>query len=225
MSGCVGGCLGRTLALVLLVGIGLVAWQWGPDLAAGVRALGVGVSPGNNVLEAPSEELAGEAERQLEGLLAGGVDLVSLSGPELESLLRFRFPLALPDGVSHPSVLLQDGDLLLGVRLARERLPALPELESVLAFLPDTVPVQLRGRVLALGGGEAALLVHRIEASSIPIPRRFFPSILEGVRGAAPPDLPPEAFFLPLPSGIQSIRVEGDRLILARLPCPAGSAC
>jgi hypothetical protein len=225
MSGCVGGCLGRTLALVLLAGIGLVAWQWGPELAAGVRGLGIGVPPGNEALEAPSEELAGEAERQLEGLLAGGIDVVTLSGPELESLLRFRFPLAWPAGVSDPSVLLRDGELLLGLNLARERLPSLPELESVLAFLPDTVPVQLRGRVLALGGGEAALLVHRIEASSIPIPRRFFSRILEGVRGAAPPDLPPEAFFLPLPAGIQSIRVEGDRLILARLPCPAGSPC
>jgi hypothetical protein len=225
MSGCMGGCLGRTLALLLLVGIGAVAWQWGPDLAAGARGLGMGLSAGNEVAEEASEELAGEAERQLDGLLSGGLDVVSLSAAQLESLLRFRFPVAWPEGVSDPSVLLRDGDLLLGVRLARERLPALPELESVLAFLPDTVPVQLRGRVLALGGGEAALLVHRIDASSIPIPRRFFPRILEGVRGEARPDLPPEAFFLPLPPGIQSIRVEGERLILTRLPCPAGSVC
>jgi hypothetical protein len=224
MNGCMGGCAGRVFALVLLVGIIVGAWRWGPDLMD--RARSGSFTTGAGVSEPPSEALAIRAEGELQGLLDGREETVRLSAAELESLLHFRFPMDWPDGVSLPSVRMRDGELVLDLRLARERIPALPELESVLDFLPDTVPVQLRGRVLTLGGGAAALLVHRIDASSIPIPRRFFPRILDGIRGgSAPADLPPEALFLPLPPGIESIRVEEDRMVLTRIPCTAALPC
>ncbi|TVP42339.1 MAG: hypothetical protein EA350_16405 [Gemmatimonadales bacterium] len=224
MNGCLGGCMGRILAVVLLAGLVFAAWKWGPDLLEGVRS---GSFPTSAVeSESPSEALAARAEGELQGLLDGREEVVRLSAAELESLLLFRFPMNWPDGVSHPSVRMRDGEMALELRLARERIPALPELEGILDFLPDTVPVQLRGRVLAVGGGNAALLVHRIDASSIPIPRRFFPRILESIRGGgAPADLPPEALFLPLPPGIESIRVEGDHLVLTRTSCNGALPC
>ncbi len=237
MKGCMGGCLGRAFGLLLLLGMGATIWIWGPELLEEGRVrsgaitervpllegvLGDRIRGSNRastpVADPPSPELAEVAERRIADFLegeGGGASLV-LTGPELESLLRYRLPAAWPEGISDPSVILRDGELELGLRLVRERLPSLPELEGVLSFLPDTVPVGLRGRVLALGSGDAALLVHRVEASSIPIPRRFYPRILESVRGPAPPDLPPEALYLPLPGGIRSAVVEGDRLILDR---------
>jgi hypothetical protein len=210
--------MGRVLGLVLLAALGVVAWQWGPELLERART-GSFPAGAATVTEPPSEALAARAEGELQDLLSGREDVIMLSAAELESLLHFRFPMDWPDGVSPPSVRMRDGELALDLRLARERIPALPELDGVLDFLPDTVPVQLRGRVLTLGGGEAALLVHRIEASSIPIPRRFFPRILEGIRGGSgPADLPPEALFLPLPAGIESVRVDGEQLVLTRSP-------
>ncbi len=206
------GCLGRTLALVGLVAIVAVAWRFGPAVYDEVR----GVDPAPIAVE-PSEALAEGAEARILAFAEGASQEVSLSGVELESLLRFRYAEAWPEGVSTPSVTFRDGELHLGVRLDRERIPRLPELDGILGFLPDTVPVQLRGRVLALAGGEAALLVHRIDASSIPIPRRFFPRILESVQGPARSDLPPEALLLPLPEGVRSVRVADDRLHLARI--------
>jgi hypothetical protein len=206
------GCLGRTLALVGLVAIVALAWRHGPALYDEVR----GVDAALPTLE-PSVELAEDAELRIREFADGGVQHVSLSGVELESLLLFRYAEAWPEGVSAPTVTFRDGDLILGLRLERERIPRLPELDGILGFLPDTVPVQLRGRVLALAGGEAALLVHRIDASSIPIPRRFFPRILESVQGPGRDDLPPEALLLPLPEGVRSVRVVDDRLHLARI--------
>jgi hypothetical protein len=229
MNGCLGGCVGRAFGLLLLVGFGVAAWLWGPRLLEEARGDGFPLAERLPFLESlggssgsgsagppPSPALAEEAESRLEVFLQGGEGSISLSAPELESLLRYRLVDTWPEGVSPPSVTLRDGELELGLRLARERLPSLPELESVLAFLPDTVPVALKGRVVALGSGEAALLVHRVEASAIPIPRRFYARILESVRGAAPPDLPPEALYLPLPGGIRSAVVQGDRLVLER---------
>lgn len=216
--------MGRVFALVILVGIVFVAWRWGPEAMQIVRTGGLSTRVAES--EPPSEALAARAERELDGLLAGREEVIALSASELESLLHFRFPMDWPDGVSLPSVRMSDGELSLDLRLARDRIPSLPELENILDFLPDTVPVRLRGRVLALGGGTAALLVHRIEASSIPIPRRFFPRILESIRGGSgPADLPPEALFLPLPAGIESIRVSEDRLVLTRAPCTAALPC
>jgi hypothetical protein len=212
MKGCLGGCLGRLAALVILAGIIGAAWQFGPDLYDDVRGA---PEPPEDALVA-SQSLSDDAEARLVSLLDGTREEISLAGIELESLLRFRFAEAWPEGIAAPTVRLRDDELQLGVRISRDRLPSLPELETILSFLPDTVPVTLHGRVLALSGGDAALLVHRIEAASVPIPRRFFPAILERVQSGRRSDLPPEALHLPLPEAIGSARVEGDRLVLTR---------
>lgn len=243
MRGCLGGCLGRAFGLLLLAGLGAAAWTWGPGLLEEARqergflssvlpepvAAWVGGSSGPRGSLAggrevgggavlPTPELAEQAESGIVALVAGEVEEIELSAAELESLLHYRFPLVWPEGVSAPSVSLREGELHLGLRVAQDRIPRLPELDPLLGFLPDTVPVSLQGRVLALGSGEAALFVSRIEASAIPIPRRFFPRILEGVRGPGDDELPPEAVRLPLPPGIRSAVVLDDRLLLRRAP-------
>ncbi len=216
MNGCFGGCLGRVLAFLLLLTLVVVAWRWGPEAwdrvsetTVASEATAVESSPGmaEAVVERLSvfldDERVGDTEREM-----------SFSGEEMESLLRYELVGYIPDGVSDPSVRFRDGEVTLGLRLAAEEIPAIPELDQIRTLLPDTVPVQIRGRVLALEGPEGALLVHRIDAAGIPVPRRFFPRILQGLSLVERPDLPPEAVAFPLPHGIRSVRLVEDRLVL-----------
>ena len=220
MSGCFGGCLGRVLAFLLLLTLVVVAWRWAPEAwdrvsesAAGSEATVVESSPG--MAEAVVERLQGFLEGGVEGGVEGEAEReMSFTGEEMESLLRYELVGYIPDGVSDPSVRFRDGEVTLGLRLAAERIPAIPELDQIRTLLPDTVPVQIRGRVLALEGPEAALLVHRIDAAGIPIPRRLFPRILQGLSLSDRGDLPPEAVAFPLPQGIRSVRLVEDRLVL-----------
>lgn len=214
MNGCFSGCLGRVLALLLLVVLVVMAWRWGPEAWERVSD-----SVGREEAEAPrsSPGMAEAVMDRLTELLEGDTDPeveMSFSGEELESLLRYELAGYLPEGVSDPTVRIRDGEVTLGLRLAAERIPAIPEMEQIRGFFPDTVPVQIRGRVLALEGPEAGFLVHRIDAAGLPIPRRFFPRILEGLTLVERPDLPPEAVAFPLPARIRTVRLEGDRLVL-----------
>jgi hypothetical protein len=214
MNGCFSGCLGRLLALLLLLVLVVLAWRWGPDAWERLSD-----SVGREETEAPrsSPGMAEAVVERLTELLEGDADTdveMSFSGEEMESLLRYELVGYLPEGVSDPTVRIRDGELTLGLRLAAERIPAIPELEQIRGFFPDTVPVQIRGRVLALEGSEAGFLVHRIDAAGLPIPRRFFPRILQGLTLVERPDLPPEAVAFPLPARIRTVRVEGDRLVL-----------
>jgi hypothetical protein len=188
----------------------LAAWRWGPDLWDRVRG-----EPPNGDAEVASPELAEAAWARYEALARRGEGEIRLSGVELESILRFQLIERLPPGVSDPSIRIREGEVVLGLRVAAERIPAIPELESVRGILPDTVPVQLRGRLLTLAGGEVVLLVHRIDASAVPIPRRFFPRILEGLARGERTALPPEALPIPLPDEVGRVRVEGDFLVLS----------
>jgi hypothetical protein len=214
MNGCFSGCLGRLLALLLLLVLVVLAWRWGPDAWERLSD-----SVGREETEAPrsSPGMAEAVVERLTELLEGDADTdveMSFSGEEMESLLRYELVGYLPEGVSDPTVRIRDGEVTLGLRLAAERIPAIPELEQIRGFFPDTVPVQIRGRVLALEGSEAGFLVHRIDAAGLPIPRRFFPRILQGLTLVERPDLPPEAVAFPLPARIRTVRVEGDRLVL-----------
>lgn len=209
MRGCLGGCVGRIAAVLLLLGAGGVLWHLWPDISAQFGRVPVVT----DVM--PSEDLAAQAEEKLLGISAGASGDVVLSGAEIESLLLYRFSDRWPRGVSGPTVQMHEGELLLGLQVSRDALPSLPDLESLLSFLPDTVPVQLRGRVLALGTGEAALMVHRLDASAIPIPRRLFPLVLSHLQGSRSAGVPPEAVLLPLPEGIRALRIDGSSLIIS----------
>jgi len=63
--------------------------------------------------------------------------------------------------------------------------------------------------------GKAALLVHSVEASRIPLPRRLVPQILTAMGRTDQPGLPPEAFLVTLPSGLGSAYILTDSLFLS----------
>jgi len=207
MRGCFGGCLGRVAALVLLAVLIAAAWRFGPEIAERFAWPG----PAG---EEPSVELAEAALDRLATLLEGDRDEVSLDAVELESLIRFTLAAQLPPGVEDPTVQIRDGEIRLGLLVPLELIPQVPELESVRSMLPDRVPVELRGALLTLDGGDAVFLVRRIDAVSVPIPRRFHAQIVETLDPRRSPSLPAEAITIPLPDGVRSLHLEGDRLVV-----------
>ncbi len=208
MNGCFGGCLGRVAGLVVLAVLIVAAWRFGPDMAD--RYLSERDSPAR---EAPTMEAAEAAMNRYQTLVDGRVDRVEFSALELESALHFALADELPEGISNPTIEIRDGELRLGLDIPLDRIPRIPELESVRSVLPERVPVELRGTLLTLEGGEAALLIRRIDASSVPIPRRFHADIARAINPERPPLLPEEAIPVPLPPGVRTIHVEGDRLV------------
>jgi hypothetical protein len=202
----------RALLLVVLLGIGSAVWLWVPGMRpAGISGVGLGTEP--------SPEVADATESRILALLQGESSTLELSAVELESLLRHRVLSAWPEGLGDPDILLSEGEMQLGVRVPRSWFPALPELERVVAFLPDTVALKLRGRVESPSTGGAVLRVDGMEAASIPIPRRFFPLLLREVRALLPlsAEEDPEVVPIPLPAGVKSAELAGDKLVLRRV--------
>ena len=216
MNGCLGGCLGRVVALVFLAIIVVAAWRFGPGL---VEEVGFGRDDSEEV----SPEVGARAiERYLE-LVGGAGESAVFSGPELESILRFHAPNALPPGVSDPTVGIRDGEVRLGLRVALDLIPRIPEFESVRHLLPDSVPVELRGAVVPLEGARSALVVRRIDVASIPIPRTLHAPLVSALDPGRPAGLPEESITFRLPDGIRSAEVRNDRL-LVRVSGPSAAS-
>ncbi len=208
VNGCARGCLPLT---VLLIAAAAVFWFRGDEIMRFVEAYREPPEAAE-----PSPDLATGAIERFEAFMAAEEGEVSFSAVELESVLRFGSAYRFPAGVADPSVSIRDGEVTIGVRVARELIPRLPDLEGVRQILPDTVPVQLRGRVIGIDGGDAGFVVNRLEAASIPIPSRFIPPIVEILNPDASDDLPPEIIRIPLPDGIRSVRLQDEFLRLTR---------
>lgn len=209
-----GGCLRRLLGLLLLGGILWMAWERGPAIRSWVEdRLGI-----ERAGDDPSPELARQAIDRFNGLLEGRRDQASFTQEEIESVLRWEVEGALPPGASPPTVRFQDSEATVTAGVALEALPRIPELDGLMEILPDTVQVTLRGFLFTLEGGEAVFLVSRIEAAGVPLPRRLNARIVEslGLRGRE--GLPPATVPVPLPPGIRSAYIHGDRLILRAAP-------
>lgn len=211
MSGCVTGCVGRAAALLLLGAVVGAAWIYGPDAAREFRSEHGAAS---SAAAAPSPEIAAEAVNRYQEVVEGELDEGEFTAVELESILTYRLPEYLPEGIDEPSIRFRDGELILGLRMARTLLPDVPELERIMEILPDTVPVQIRGSLLPVGEREAAFMVRRIDVANVPIPRRFYARILEGLDPREREGLPAEAISVPLPPGVGSALIRNDRLVL-----------
>ena len=72
--------------------------------------------------------------------------------------------------------------------------------------------------LVPFGEEESALLVHGVEASRIPIPRRLIPEILRAIGRVDRPGLPREALAVPLPAGLGSAYILSDSLIISPVP-------
>jgi hypothetical protein len=131
------------------------------------------------------------------------------------SVLQYSLPGFVPQGITAPEVALRDGRVDVRARVAMEVFPDLPDLGGIVGILPDTLDVAFQASLTPFGNGKAALLVHRIEAARIPLPRRLIPQILDAMGRKDEPGLPLEAVAVPLPSGLGTAYILGDSLILS----------
>lgn len=207
------GCLTRILALIGLVSILLFAWIEGPDLRE--RFGREGPAPANGVTV--SSETVSELLERVQGVVDGDVDEVRFSDAEVQSLLH-HFSDLLPAGASEPTIRFEGREVRLGLRVAISELPPAALLERLRSILPDTVPGGFRGTVFGVGDGAAVFLVRRVDVSGVPLPRSLVPHILEYLGAGNRDDLPREALSLPLPTGVRTIYVDDDHLILAGDP-------
>ena len=203
------GCVGRMLALLGLVAILVLAWTRGPELWDWVRDGSAGTEE-----EVFREAVAADVLERYRTLVDGEVEEVSFTTVELQSVLEHALSDHLPEGTEGASVRLEEGELRLGMRVALSHLPSIPELERVRAILPDPVPIELRGALLTVEDGEAVFLVRRIDAAGIPLPRAMYAGILHSLDPTERGELPPEALRVPLPTGVRSAYIDGDRLVV-----------
>jgi len=219
MFGCLKSLVTKVLILLLLVVAAYAGWRWGPQVFPRVQEwLGwTEAPPGLEVVASP--ELADSAVARVQELRRGqGPEQLAFGGAELTSVLVYAVPGLIPPGVTDPRVTLADGRVHLRARVALEAFPELPDLGPVIGLLPDTLDVALEASLMPFSPERAALLVHQIEASRVPLPRRLVPQILTAMGRTEEPGLPPEALLIPLPGGLGSAYILSDSLILSYDP-------
>lgn len=209
----------RLLTLAILVLVAYTGFRWGPLVFPSLeRRLGLaeeGAAAAEPTREEPSAELAERTLDRFERFRRGEDDgRLALSGLELSSVVRYALPGIVPPGVAEPTVTLTEGRVHLSARVAVGAFPRMPRLDDVMGVLPDTVHVKLEGSLVPLDQGNLALLVDRIEASRIPLPRRVIPDILEAFGREGRTSLPQDALPVPKPDGIRSVFVQRDSLVL-----------
>ena len=210
------GCLGSIGLLLVVVVIAYAGWRYGGAVFPRIEAL-LGGRASAEVMEGPqpSEAIADAALDRYQTLLRSerGTE-ESFSGLEVTSMIRFSFPGLLPQGLVDPEVVIHNGTLDLRARVARDRFPSFPHMDGVMEILPDTLPLQVRAVVLPFDPAHLSMMVQGIDATAIPVPRRFIPDILTAVGRRPMTGLPPSAVAVPLPEGLSAAYVDGDRLVL-----------
>jgi hypothetical protein len=212
------GIVKKLVILATLVVAAYAGFRWGPMVFPRLeRALGVDSEQPTEeaAVTQPSAELADRTLERFERFRRGEAgDRLALSGLELSSVIRYALPGIVPPGVDEPTVDLDRGRVRLSARVAIAAFPRLPDLDQVVGILPDTVRVEMEGSLVPLDQGHLSLLVDRIEAARIPLPRRMIPRILEGLGQERRASLPDDALAVPLPDGLQAAFVQRDSLVL-----------
>lgn len=189
------------IGLVLIVLVAVSAWIYGTRFGPAAELTEV------------SPEAATSAEAKLERLRTNS-EPVRLSGVELTSLFRYRYPQALPGVVGTPSVSFSGDTVRMVGQLAADQLPNVKEVNAVRDFLPDTTAVVVTGQVQQLADSRASFQVTGVQVSGIPIPSRIYGSVLERLGRHDEPGLAPNAIAFPLPPGVGGARVEAGHLVL-----------
>lgn len=211
--------LKKILALLTLLAVAYAGYRWGPVVFPSLeRALGVAADTATAEMPAlpqPSPELAETTLDRFEAFRAGeGGERLALGGTELTSVIRYALPGIIPPGVTEPTVELVDGRVHLTARVAVQAFPRLPRLDEIVGLLPDTVLIALDGTLVALDQSYLSLMVDRVEAARIPLPRRMVSEVLTGFGREGPASLPKDALAVPVPDGVGSVYVQGDSLVL-----------
>ncbi|MFW6331319.1 MAG: hypothetical protein ACOC3J_06305 [Gemmatimonadota bacterium] len=207
MFGFLGGCIGRLVALGLVIAVAVVGWYNRHELIGVWNELaGVGAEP--------SPELAARADEKLATLgAAGGPRRVALREEELQSLIEYRWSGFLPSDVVDPRIGVAKGRVTLEGSVATARFGRIAELREILAFLPDTAALRAVTSFVPLDGDHVALEVHELGAAGIPVPAALIPTVLSKFRRDSAPGLAPNALAVPLPPGIRSVYVSGDSVV------------
>ena len=196
----------------MIGGVTWAGWRWGGEALSSVTG---GRSTASESRPPPTPELAEEAFQAVDAFRRHPDSVeISLSGVELESLVRYSAPGVLPEGVTPPRIEFRSDRIHLEGRVAVNAFPPVPEVERIVGVLPDTVSVNLSGSVLPYEAGRAALQVDRIRVGGIPLPRRLTPRLLEILGREDRVGLPPDAMDVPLPSGLGSAYIQSNRLVL-----------
>jgi hypothetical protein len=210
-----------TLGVVILVAVAYAGFRWGPAVFPRIEGLlGVAVSGSaaggvESGGPAPSPEVAEATLDRFERFRRGeGDGRLALGGNELSSVVRYALPGLVPPGVADPTVTLHEGRVRITARVARGAFPTLPGLEEVMGLLPDTVLMEMEGALVPLDQAFLALLVDRVEAARIPIPKRLIADFLAGLGREGPSSLPAAALAVPIPDGVGSVFVQKDSLVL-----------
>ncbi len=207
-------CLGTITSLLLLVVVAYAGWRWGdPVFPRLERLVGIERMSTDDVLASP--EVAAAAQARYDRLVeTGGPGEVRFNETELTSLLQHAVADHLPDGVGDPRVSLVDERAQVSARVDLAGIPSFPDLGEFLQFLPDTVTVSVRGALIPFDGSGAALMVDRVDAGGVRLPRRLISPLLSSLGRTDAPGLPDEAIQVPLPEGVRTAYVEDARLVL-----------
>lgn len=212
------GFLKKLVVFVVLLLVAYAGFRWGPLVFPRLeRVVGIQAAPpvAEEAEAGPSAELADRTLDRFERFRKGeGEGRIALSGLELSSVVRYALPGLVPPGVDEPTVTLSDGRVRLSARVAKGAFPRLPKLDDVAGILPDTLDVAMEGSLVPLDRERLALLVDRVEASRIPLPRRMIPEILVAFGRERSASLPDDALAVPMPSGLRSVYVQRDSLVL-----------
>lgn len=213
--------LKRLVGVVVLVAAAYAGFRWGPLVFPPVeRWLGISREPvfvpaSAEAENEPSAEIADATLDRFERFRGGkSGDRLALSGTELSSVVRYSLPGIVPPGVSDPSIELSAGRVHLKARVAVAAFPKLPHLDQIVGMLPDTVLLEIEGALVPNDQAFMALLVDKVTASHIPIPKRMVGDVLRGLGRQAPQSLPRDALSVPIPDGVESVYVQRDSLIL-----------
>ena len=210
----------KTVFVVVAVAIAYAGFRWGGQVFPPLeRALGIDPAAPAPVESAATPEMAEDVVDRLERFRAGELgDRLALSSVELTSMVRYALPGILPGGVAEPVVDLEDGRVNVTARVAVESFPDLPRLDAIIGILPDTLLIQVRGSLIPLDQRSMTLMVDRLSAARIPIPRRMVADMLNGLGRNGPPALPSNGLQVPRPDGIDEIFVQQDSLVLLAEP-------
>jgi hypothetical protein len=209
-------CFGKLATLVLLVVAAYAGWVWGPVVFPRIQEwLGWTTSEQADETEA-SPEVADSVLARVQAFRRGEIgNRLALNGQELTSVMRYSVPGLIPEGVSEPGVRLDEGRIHVRAEVVLGAFPELPDLGPILGILPDTLTVEMEASLMPFEPGQAALLVEKVEAGRIPLPRRLIPEILKAMGRVDRPGLPPEAITVPLPPGLGSVYILADSLVIS----------
>lgn len=165
-------------------------------------------------------ELAARVMDRLQHFRAGtSGPRLSLDSDDVTALLRHGLPGVLPSGLIDPVVTFDGDRVRVDARIVAADFVGRASLASVLGALPDTLRVDLRGRLN--GGGEyLSFEVDEAHAGPVPLPAAAVAAIASkltessGPRMASTGDEP--TFGIRRPSGFAAVDVRNGRLELRR---------